>query len=147
MPNSKMEDEPEFKLPKETPLPARLEAVVEKSFPYKIKTGPNAGDDAVFTKWEWEFLITDGEYAGLKAWGESEAKLTNHPDNKVRQWAETLMDTQFEIGQGLDTDDLLALPCVIVVDNEVVEREGKDLFYKCPVIDVFPVGTELDPPF
>ena len=146
MPSSTMEDQPEWKLPKETLLPAVLNSVEEKSYPYTIKTGKRAGEEDVFTKWVWEFQITDGEYAGLRAWQDTDPKLTNHPDNLVRQYAETLLGTAFELGQGLDTDDLTGLPCVITVDNTIEERNGQK-YYKTPVMDVFPADTETDPPF
>lgn len=151
MPKGTMEHEDEWKLPKEVPLPAELVSVKEESFPYKIKTGPNAGDDAVFTKWQWEFRITDGEYAGLRAWGDTEPKLTNHQANKVRQWAETLRGAEFEMGEGLDTDDLLGLPCVITVDNTKEEKKGSagEFYYKTPILDVFPADSlgDFEPPF
>jgi hypothetical protein len=146
-----MEHEDEWKLPEEFPMPAELSKVEEKSFPYKIKSGPNKGDDAVFVKWEWEFKIIDGEYAGLRAWGETEPKLTNHPDNKVRQWAETLRGAEFDMGEGLDTDDLIGLPCVITVAHLKEEKKNApgEFYYKTPVADVFPADSlgNDEPPF
>lgn len=145
MPSSTMEHEDEWKLPKETPFPAILSSVTEKSYPYK-----KDGKDEVFVKWEWEFQITDGEFAGLRAWGETEPKLTNHAGNKVRQWAETLRGAEFEMGEGLDTDDLLSLPCVITVDNlkELKKGTADTYYYKSPVCDVFPADSLGDePPF
>lgn len=143
MPSSTMEHEDEWKLPKDVPLPAELQAVTEKVINYK-----RDGKDKSFTKWEWEFKIVDGEYAGLRAWGETEDRLTTHPDNKVRQWAETLRDKPFDLGEGLDTDDLLNLPCTIVVDNTVRDKPDGGKFYNCPVVDVLPAGVGSDePPF
>jgi hypothetical protein len=136
MPSSTMQDEPEYKLPKETLFPAMLKAVSER----EIKFTNKKGEPDTFYKWEWEFEITDGEYAGLRAWGDTEDRLTNREDNKVRQWAETLRGAPFEMGEGLNTDDLLGLECVITVDN--VEHQKKDgsgkKSYLCPVIDVYP---------
>lgn len=145
MPESTMTHEDEWKLPAETPLPAVLNAVEEKVIPYT-----KDGKEKSFTKWEWEFEITEGDHAGLRAWGSTEDRLTNHPENKVRQWAETLRGRPFELGEGLSTDDLLGLPCVITVANETYTKKGTgEKSYICPVVDVFPADSVQDeePPF
>lgn len=145
MPRSTMTHEDQYKLPKETLLPAALKSVTEETIPYVDKNGK----DQVFTKWTWEFEIIDGEYMGLHAWGESEPRLTNHPDNKVRQWGETLTGTEFDIGDGIDTDDLLGLTCCVVVDNVEHKKKNGDISYLCPVIDVLSYDSYADakPPF
>ena len=143
MPSATMKNEDEFKLPKETLLPATLLAVEEKNIPYVDKNGK----DQTFTKWTWEFEIVDGDYAGLHAWGDTEPRLTNHPDNKVRQWAETLRGSEFELGEGLDTDDLLGLSCVITVDNVVHTKKNGEKSYLTPVLDVYPASLDTEPPF
>ena len=138
MPTSTMREESEYRLPENTPFPAVLESVSTRTIKYT-----RDGQEKSFDKWEWVFKITEGEYAGMEAYGESEDRLTNHPDNKVRQWAETLRDAPFEIGEGLNTDDLLGLPCVITVSHgEPRPKKDGTNFYPCPVQDVFPEGTE-----
>lgn len=137
MPSSTMSNEDQYKLPKDTLLPAVLKSVEEKVIPYVDKNGK----DQTFTKWTWEFEIVDGDYMGLHAWGDTEPRLTNHPDNKVRQWAETLRGAAFEMGEGLDTDDLLGLTCVIVVDNVEHTKKNGEKSYLTPVIDVLPVDA------
>ena len=138
MPTSTMREENEYRLPEDTPFPAILNAVETRTIKYT-----RDGQEKSFDKWEWVFKITEGEYAGMEAYGESEDRLTNHPDNKVRQWAETLRDAPFEIGEGLNTDDLLGLPCVITVSHgEPRPKKDGTNFYPCPVQDVFPEGTE-----
>ena len=145
MPKTTMVEENEWKLPKDTPLPARLNAVNERQINFTNRDGnPDS-----FTKWEWEFLITDGDYAGLKAWGDTNAKMTSHPEDKVRQWAEALTGETFAIGDGIDTDALLGIDCTIVVDNTTYQKKGtKETKYLCPVVDVFPAGEDFsEPPF
>lgn len=140
-----MEHEDQYKLPKETPLPAVLSKVEEKSYDY-VKDG----EERTFTKWVWEFDITEGEYAGLRAWGETEPKITNREDNKARQWAETLRGAPFEMGEGFDTDDVLQLPCIVVVDNVKEPKKGSsgEFYYKTPVVDVLPrEDGDWEPPF
>lgn len=150
MPSSTMREESEYKLPADTPLPAILVSVEEREIKYK-----RDGKDKKFVKWEWEFEITEGEYAGLHAYGESENYLSTHPDNKVRQWGEVLRDQPFEVGEGIDTDLLLGLPCVLTIrhDPPRPKKDGSN-FYPCPVDQVFPEGTnvigagqEESPPF
>lgn len=144
MPSSTMTHEDQWKLPKDVPLPATLVSVSEKEIPYTNKDGkPDK-----FVKWEWEFQISDGDYAGLKAWGDTEPRLTNREDNKVRQWAEAIRQAPFEMGEGLDTDDLLGLPCTIVVDNTTYTKKGStETSYLCPVTSVIESGVGLEPPF
>jgi len=154
MPSSTMREESEYRLPTETPFPAMLESVEEREIPYTNRDGK----PATFKKWEWIFQITEGDYAGISAYGETEAKLTTHPDNLVRQWGEVLRDAPFGIGEGLNTDDLLGLPCVITVrhDPPRPKKDGQSKFYPCPVDQVFPEGStptfssgneSADPPF
>jgi hypothetical protein len=77
----------------------------------------------------------------MKAWGETEDRLTNREDNLVRQWAETLLATTISVGEGLDTDILVGLPCVIEVRHDE-PRQKKDgtFFYGCPVDQVYPAA-------
>lgn len=143
MPSATMREESEYKFPEDTPFPAILSSVTEKEIPYTIKNGPDAGKKSSFKKWVWAFDITEGEFAGLTAYGETEAKLTNHPDNHVRQWAEVLQDAPIGIGDGLNTDDLLGLPCVVTVAHgEPRPKTDGGKFYPCDVNNVFPEGTK-----
>ena len=151
MPKSTMREESEYKLPEDVPLPVVLEEVSVRTIRYT-----RDGKEKSFEKWEWDFAIAEGEYAGLHAYGETEDRLTSHPDNKVRQWAEVLRGVEFGIGEDLDTDDLIGLPGVVFVQHDA-PREKKDgtNFYPCPVSQVFPEGftgspdgeENQDPPF
>lgn len=141
MPSSTMTEQNEYALPEDVLLPAILEEVSVRTIKYT-----RDGKEKSFDKWEWTFQITEGPYAGLHAYGETEDRLTTHPDNKVRQWAEVLRGIAFEVGEGLDTDDLLGLPAVITVEHgEPRPKKDGSNFYPCPVKDVFPEGTEYHP--
>lgn len=139
MPSATMTEESEWKLPKDVPMRARLDAVEVRTINYEKN-----GEKRSFDKWKWEFSILEDEYAGLRAWGETEDRLTSHPDNKVRQWGETLRDKAFEFGEGIDTDDLLATECVIVVDNTSRPKSEGGTYYDCPVTDVYPLSAYAD---
>ena len=137
MPKTTMEEEALYKLPADVPMEAALVSVKERVIPFKNKKG----QDDSFTKWEWEFEILEGEYAGLHAWGDTEDRLTTREDNKVRQWAEVLLGREFELGEGLDTDDLLGLTCVLTVKNTPYEKKDGNVSYLCPVDQLFPKGS------
>lgn len=156
MPTTTNREENSYALPADTPFQAVLQSVEEKTIEYfkKDKDGNRTNEKDSFSKWVWTFDITEGEYAGMRAWGETRDSMSTHPDNKVRQWAETLTGKQFGIGDGLDTDDLLGLPCIITVrhDEPRPKANGDGFFYGTPVDDVFPsdaLGTApaSDPPF
>lgn len=141
MPTGQMTEESRWKLPEDVLFPARLMKVDERRIDYTIKEGhERAGERDFFFKWEWEFEITDGEYTGLKAWGSTEAKITT--ENNVRQWSEALLRKQFELGEGINTDDMLGLPCVITVKNETYPKKDGTTGYRCPVLDIFPEGAD-----
>lgn len=156
MPKSTVEEEQPYKLPEDTYFPALLESVVEKSYP--IKTGKRAGE--TFTKWVWEFKITEGDYAGLHASCDTDPKVTVTPDgnrNMPAMIVEALRDMEVSFGESIDTDDYLSLPCVITVRHTARDRtDGQGKFYEEPVKDVYPArilaelataGHAEEPPF
>lgn len=144
MPKTTVKETSAYALPEDTIFPAVLTSVIVRSIPFTYKKGPNAGQQGEFDIWVWEFKITDGDYAGMKAWGETESEVNNLEEPRgraklVRPWAETLLGRQIQIGEEFDTDNLLGLPCKITVKHEE-PRPKKDggTFYGCPVEDVFP---------
>ena len=158
MPKTTMRVQDEYPLPADVLLPAILVEVEERTYDFvykahhkRVQSGAvKVGDEGKVEKWVWKFAITEGDYGGLHAWGETEAFLSTHPDNKVRQWAEALRGAEFDPGEGLDTDDLLGLPCVITVrhDEPRPKRDGSGNFYPCPVDSVFPASDVAElPPF
>lgn len=151
MPTTTHQEEPDFRLPKDTLFPAQLKSVTER----EIKYTNRKGEPDTFYKWEWEFEIIDGDYAGMKAWGDTEDRLSTRSTNKVRPWAKALLqrDEDFELGEGLNTDDLLGLTCAIEVDNLVREKKdgSGDKSFTTPVSEVYPPSVLADvsdePPF
>lgn len=149
MPKATVKEESAYSLPEDVLLPAQLLSVTEEEIPYTIKSGKRAGEQGTFRKWTWEFKITDGEYAGLHAWGATEAGLSTLDEPKgslklAKPWSETLLNTELPVGYELDTDDLLGLPCQITVSHDE-PRAKKDggYFYGCPVEDVFPAKGQI----
>lgn len=153
MPKATKTEEDEYRLPAEVYFPAKLKAVTSKTidFEYKaesaaVKKGrKKAGDKGSFDKWEWEFEITDGDYKGASAYGDTDARLTTRDDDVVRQWAETLMGREIEIGEEFDTDNIIGYSCLISVrhDDPRPKKDG-GFFYGCPVDDVLPASGSAD---
>ena len=148
MPKATMKEEAEYRLPEDTLFPAVLDEVAVRTIEYTLKKDrgtKKAGEKDSFDKWVWKFRITDGPFKDDIAYGESEDRLTNREDNVVRQWAETLLGREIEIGEEFDTDSILGLPCQVTVKHEE-PREKKDggMFYGCPVDEVFPVSGAAD---
>lgn len=151
-----MTEESEYPVPAGVPLPAKLQEVKVRTIEFfkKDQYGNKTSERDSFDKWVWEFKITDGEYAGMKVFGETEDRLTTREDNLVRIWAEQLLGKQIEVGEGLDTDLLLGLPCIVECrHDEPRDKRDGGKFYPCPVSDVFPssgdyVSSQTDePPF
>lgn len=154
MPKATVEEQSEYPLPADTMFPAQLNKVTEneRTFQYKshhkaVQEGrKKAGEQGSFVKWSWEFGITTGPHAGMTAYGDTDAKITNRADDNVRQWAETLLGREMQIGEELDTDLLIGLPCQVTVrhDDPVPRRDGNGNFYPCPVDEVFPADGSAD---
>ena len=142
MPKAIVEEQEQWKLPHQEPMPATLVSVVEKSF---SGVSQKTGKEWSITKWTWEWDITGGDYAGLKAWGDTDPKMTNHPDDKVRQWAETLLGVELDMGDGIDTDDLLGLSGLILCNNTEEKKKDGTPFFKSEVVNVLP--ADYEPPF
>jgi len=142
MPTSTVKEEDPYKIPEDTYLPANLIGVEEKSFPFTHKKGPKEGQQDTFTKWVWEFQITSGEYAPLKVFADTDAKITVTPDgqrNFPAMIIEALRDMPVEFGEGINTDDYNGLPCVITVKHFARDRsDGQGKFYETPLKDVYP---------
>ena len=145
MPQAIMETESEYPVPAGVPLPAVLQEVKVRTIHFKKKDqyGNKTTEDDSFDKWVWEFKITSGDYAGIKVYGETQDRLTTREDNLVRIWAEQLLGKTIEVGEGLDTDLLLGLACIIECkhDESRDKRDGGK-FYPCPVADVFPASGD-----
>lgn len=156
MPSATMREESAYPLPEDTIFPAVLQKVEVRTVEFTYKKGPKKDQKGSFDLWKWEFQITEGEFAGLHAWGETEAELNNLEEPRgraklARPWCETLLGRQIEIGEPFDTDQVLGVPCKITVTHEE-PRPKKDggFYYGCPVEDVFPAAprtSDDEPPF
>ncbi len=136
-----------FEVEKSRALPAGelLKARLEKFDVQEIEyTDRKTNEKKSFKKIEWIFKIVDGEYQGKEVRGETSAYLTDHPDNKFRNWSEALLGRSLDLGDVLDESDLEGGSVLITV-KYVTDR--KDEEKKWPrVDDVIPLGDD-EPPF
>jgi hypothetical protein len=123
MPQATVEEWSSELLPEDTLFTGRLMKVWESTKPY---TDKNSGEKKEFKKWEWTFEITDGDYETKKAYGETMARVTNHPDNQPRLWGEVLIGRAIEPGMSVNTDDWVGLSCRFEVSHEHYTKNGED---------------------
>jgi hypothetical protein len=123
MPKSTVEKSEIRLLPEDKLFRARLNSVTAKTIEWADKA---TGEAKSAELWEWEFEVMEGEYAGVKVWGETDAKLTNHPDNKPRNWAETLQGKELEVGEEFNTDDVVGLIADIEVQHKHYMKNGEE---------------------
>lgn len=142
-----VEDAPDLTIPEDTILRARLNDISDKTLNWKDrKTGEDKS--SVILEWAWE-VVGEGEYKGRTVKGTCDAKISNHPNNKFRVWAESLLGRELPMGMGVDTDDLIGL----VADISVGHRpDRKDPAKKWEFVDeVIPVSggftVDSEPPF
>ena len=149
MPRTTMKEETAYSLPEDVLFFGKLNSVTVRTIEFtrrKDGGGKKAGEADSFDKWVWEYEITEGEFTGQRAWGETEDELNNLEEPRgnsklVRPWAETLLNRALTVGEDFDTDQVVGLPCKFTVSHDE-PRQKKDggFFYGCPVEDVFPAG-------
>lgn len=145
-----VEDEPDRTIPEDTILRARLVDVKEKTINWKDKR-TNEAKSADLLEWWFEVTddrVEDGLYKERKIKGECNAKLTNHPGNRFRLWAEAILGRELPVGKGVDpVDDLVGLSCDITVKHREYEKNGERRIAE-ELDEVMPIsGTDDDVPF
>jgi hypothetical protein len=147
MPKSTVAEESAYPIPLDTPIPLRLDKVELFTHEYTVKSGRNAGSQAIFRKWEWDFTVIDGEYAGLTVRGNTEPKVTNLTEptgslHLARPWIEALLGRELDLGEEVDTDDLLGLTAIgTVLHAEPREKkDGNGYWYNVELDELFPAS-------
>jgi hypothetical protein len=98
---------------------ARLVSVDLKEKPFvDDKTGEKV------KKFEFKFRIDDpsGAHDGQLVWGETPTRMTDHPDNRFRIWAEALLGQRLMAHHKVNTDDLQDRDCRIIVGKSVKQQ-------------------------
>lgn len=142
-----VEDAPDLTLPEDKIFRAKLLEIKEKTFTW-TDTKVNPPEERVSTvlQWWWEVRSSD-EYSGRKVKGECDAKISNHPRNRFRQWAEALLQRELPVGMGIDVDDLVGLVADITVRHKPDKKDPSKKFEE--VDEVMPVTATWndEPPF
>lgn len=155
MPKAPWREETNYAIPEDKLVPAQLESVAVVSFQSKDRDTKapkfNAdGSPEMYDRWRWTFKVYAGDYAGITVDRLTVPFISSHANNVVRIWAETLREKSWVEGEGLDTDQLIGLKCVITVthDQPRPKKDGDGMWYSMSVADVFPSSAVDDlPPF
>lgn len=79
-------------------------------------------DGETVQKLRWNFVVDDPAYQGEKVTGDTSMTFTDHPNCKAYNWVTAITGRRYESGEELDTDDLMGLPCRILIGY----RDGKN---------------------
>lgn len=77
-----------------------------------------------------------GEVIGTPIWGSVGARFSEHPDNKLKKWAEALFGVDLNVGYELDTDDLLGKKC----RGAISQYKKRDGGMSHQVAELFPIS-------
>lgn len=146
-----VEDQPDRTIPEDTLLRATLVEVTDKKIEWTDKQTKEQMSAILL---EWWFKVTDknvegGLYEGRKVKGETDAKITNHPNNRFRSWAEALLGRDLPVGAGIDTDDdLVGLSCLISVRHRKYTTKQNESRIAEDIDEILPLaGGGDDVPF
>ena len=138
-----------YPLPEGPLFTAQLISCVEDPVNFTYKKGPKAGQPGGFMKWKWTFVIVEGEHLGTELTGSSEPKITSAVDADflplARPYVEGLLGRPIEIGEEIDTDDLVGLTCQVSVRHlpKRPRKDGDGYWYNVEIAEVFhpPTGV------
>jgi hypothetical protein len=136
-----------YPIPEDTLIPLKLESVTQMEIPFIYKSGTRIGQSGMFIKWEWEFAIPESEYAGLTVRGNTEPRFTSNDQasgnlSLARPFAEALLGRPMELGEEVDTDDLIGLPVQGTVRHldPRPKKDGEGFWFNVEVEELFPAG-------
>lgn len=137
-----VEDEPDRTIPEDTIVRGKLVQLEDKPIKWKDK---QTGEDreATITEWWWEIQSPE-DYENRKVKGSCNAKVTNHPSNRWRLWAEALLGRELDANMTLDDDDLIGLVADLTVSHRP-SKDGERVFEE--VDEVIPVSADNNIPF
>lgn len=148
------EEQPDLSLSEEKIYRAVLQSIEPREIRWTPKDGKNAGieQSKLLLEWWWEVQDeetrnpADGAYRRVK--GTCEARLTNHPDNRFRNWAEAILQREVPVGMNLDTDDLTGMRADITIKKVPDRRDPAKLWEEvAEIMPAFDAISQDVPPF
>lgn len=74
----------------------------------------------------WKFEVTEaGPFQEYKINGSTSLKFTVDPASKFYEWACQLLGRTFDVGEAVDTDDLIGLSCRIEIEHQPDRQDPK----------------------
>lgn len=143
-----VEDAPAPELiPEDTIVQARLLDITDKTINWTDKNTKEA-KSALFLNWKWE-ITGAGEYQGKWVYGSCDARLSNHPSNKFRNWSESLLGRQLGVGDPFDTDELIGLSAEISIKHRADKKDPEKKYAEVDEVIPLDGGFQLsdEPPF
>lgn len=147
MPKAEVTNEDPYPIPLDTLIPLRLDTCTREVIEYTPKTGKNVGTKKVFVKWEWSFQVVGGEYEGLTVRGNTEPKITELLDQQgslklAKPFIEALLNRTIELGEEIDTDDLIGLQCQGTVSHidPRPKKDGQGSWFNVEIEELYPAS-------
>jgi hypothetical protein len=78
----------------------------------------------------WKFEVIEGEHKGWTLNDGTSPKFSIDPPSKMYEWAVQLLGRTFEVGETIDTDDLIDLPCRIEVGHKPDREDPKKMWMR-----------------
>lgn len=99
-------------IPEDDFVPAKLTKIEEKQISWTDKQTGKPKEAEIL---EWTFVVTSGAHEGKTVRGSCDPRLSNHENNRFRQWVEGVLGRDLAVGENIDTDDLIGLTADITV--------------------------------
>lgn len=135
-----VEDQPDLTIPEDTIVRAKLLEIKDKTIEWVDKQTKEKRSATLAQFW-WQ--VTEGEYRDRKVRLECDARITNHPNNRFRQVAESLLGRELPAGIEIDDEDLVGLSADISIAHETYEKNGEQRVAE-KVDEVMPISGMSD---
>jgi hypothetical protein len=94
-----------------------------------------------------ELIAAIQAYIGRRVKGSIDARLSNHPKNQFRMWAEAMLDRQIPVGMVIDTDDLVGLSAEIVIGHRPDKKDPNKVWEEVAGVIPLSGAQSSEPPF
>lgn len=141
-----VEDQPDLTIPEDTIVRARLKEIKLREFDW---TDRQTNEQKHGKALEWWFDVLDDRFPNRSVKGQTDFRVSNHPRNKFRMWAEAILGRELPVGMKIDTDDLTGMVCEISIRHRSDKKDPSKKYEE--VDEVMPAdggaGFSDEPPF